>query len=1336
MLRKYSKKILSIALCLSMCLSDTPYTMAHEDDFKISYENSYVEDEMEINEDTSTDEKTVDNVDNIYIEETESELPSETKIIEDKTEYNTELISETETQNNTEAIYETETQNSTETIPEKETEEISETETQNSTEAMSEEETEETVETESSISLFTDNLSDSDLSEYIENAYNAFQDILNEKNLMALLYHTDEYNVLARAGEYDSIVTNIKSGHTVYITDVDISDYGLWYQVSFGLNGTEYSGYIEDSYLAYSDENWIEWKNDYLNIIYDNQLVNNCKTSSDIDAFPSAYHEGLNKLKQQHPNWTFVPMNTGLDFNTVVSNEMGDKSYIQNTSSNIKKGWVGEAYSGSWYYATKSAVEYHINPLNFLNEDRIFQFEQLTFNESYHTEAAIQNFLDNTFMKGVIPDNSITYANAFFEIGKKRKLSPIHLASRVYQEQGKGTSPLISGTYKGYEGFYNYFNVGAFGNTNEEVIENGLKYAKSKEWNTHYKSIAGGADTIGNGYILKGQDTLYLQKFNVDGSFNKLYTHQYMQNIQAPSSEAYTTKKMYNNAGSLDSAFVFKIPVYKNIPGGNPEPSEPEDPEEPEEPSNPEEPENPIEIPVTSVTIVNTNDSTDSLQTTLITGQTITLLAEYLPKNTTSNTTIIWASSNTEVACVSNGKVTALSVGLANISATIAGITATYTINVKPIEEQLPQEGLYITPVSDRIYTGSAIKPEIKVYDIISHDSERELTELTPNKDYTISYKNNKNVNTNSNNKPTITVKGCGNYKGTHKIYFNILPKSINSSDIRVDNITTSYNGKSHKSKPSIYDGSKKLTLDTDYTVSYPDNSNNAYKECGTYVISISGKGNYTGETNIYQRITKKIPINKVTISKIPNQVYKSSLVNSQTGMGITPKKINVTYNDKKLVENKDYTISYINNLSIGTATAIITATGESQFSGSKKVNYKIVGTSLSTATVKGITSKTFSNNEKDMYQNNITVSLNGEELKESTDNGITGDYKITYSNMSKSGNATITIKGINDYSGSLKKTFKITPYNINNGNNMTASNIKIAYCTENAPTNIVFVNDISQITSPYMKGGAKPVIKLYYNDMELTLGKDFTVKYTNNKVVTTSDITQNKLPKITISGKGNFKGSISGNWTITNCTLSDTNKVIFTAKDVVYKNKPNSYKSSLSVKDANGAKLSAGIDYDKNVIYTYANDTVITTKEGEHINRNAGEIVSATDIIEANTYITATIKGIGLYKGIGTDATLSSTYRVIASDISQTEAFVKNKNYLNGQPVKLLPTDIKLMSNNLILEYGKDYIIDETTYQNNTKKGKASVIIRGISQNYGGEKKLTYNITSKLFAF
>lgn len=73
-------------------------------------------------------------------------------------------------------------------------------------------------------------------------------------------------------------------------------------------------------------------------------------------------------------------------------------------------------------------------------------------------------------MKGKIPGDASnrTYAQAFYEIGRNRKLSPIHLASRVYQEQGTGTSALISGTYKGYEGYYNYFNVGVNGSSTEE----------------------------------------------------------------------------------------------------------------------------------------------------------------------------------------------------------------------------------------------------------------------------------------------------------------------------------------------------------------------------------------------------------------------------------------------------------------------------------------------------------------------------------------------------------------------------------------------------------------------------------------------------------------------------------------------------------------------------------------------------------------------------------------------------------------------------------------------------------------------------------------------------
>ena len=101
---------------------------------------------------------------------------------------------------------------------------------------------------------------------------------------------------------------------------------------------------------------------------------------------------------------------------------MGAKSLIQKTSNNTAKGWVGSACptESGWYYATQPAVAYHMNPVNFLTESSIFQFEQLTFNAAYHNVSAIQTFLNNTFMKGKLPDDASkrTYAQVFYEIGK------------------------------------------------------------------------------------------------------------------------------------------------------------------------------------------------------------------------------------------------------------------------------------------------------------------------------------------------------------------------------------------------------------------------------------------------------------------------------------------------------------------------------------------------------------------------------------------------------------------------------------------------------------------------------------------------------------------------------------------------------------------------------------------------------------------------------------------------------------------------------------------------------------------------------------------------------
>ena len=169
-------------------------------------------------------------------------------------------------------------------------------------------------------------------------------------------------------------------------------------------------------------------------------------------------------------------------------------------------------------------------------------------------------------MKGLVPGHTKTYAETFYDIGTRLKVSPLHLACRVYQEQGTGESPLISGTYAPYEGYYNYFNIGASGSTNEAIYNSGLKKAQQYGWSTHLRSLEGGAEVLSSNYILRGQDTLYLQKFDVDDKYDGLYWHQYMQNISAPSNEGKNIKNIYEQAGLLDINRIFIIPVFQEMP--------------------------------------------------------------------------------------------------------------------------------------------------------------------------------------------------------------------------------------------------------------------------------------------------------------------------------------------------------------------------------------------------------------------------------------------------------------------------------------------------------------------------------------------------------------------------------------------------------------------------------------------------------------------------------------------------------------------------------------------------------------------------------------------------
>ncbi len=403
-------------------------------------------------------------------------------------------------------------------------------------------------------------------------AGNALKDILAEHEVMALVY-LDATQSLWSDTSFDSAeVAALPTGQTVWIRDALQDEEGmLWLKVETLSGGRTLQGYLPRMYAACADEAFLAWEQEYGMTANDPgaaYAMSRDGLYADVEAFPESYRTSLYSLKQRHPNWVFVRMDTGLQWSTVISREMqGERSWIHKSYPDYVKGEARE--DGNWYVATEGILKYFMDPRNGLREDGIFQFELLTYNPTYHTEGAISAVLNNTFMNSSrnAPGTGHTYAQIFLESGSRNNVSPFHLASRVYQEQGNGSSPLISGSYPGYEGYYNYFNINATGNTTREVIERGLTYARNRGWNNAFASILGGSSVIAANYISKGQDTIYLQKYNVNpDSPHGLYNHQYMQNIAAPSSEGKKTMEMYREVGSLDNTFVFKIPVYEGMP--------------------------------------------------------------------------------------------------------------------------------------------------------------------------------------------------------------------------------------------------------------------------------------------------------------------------------------------------------------------------------------------------------------------------------------------------------------------------------------------------------------------------------------------------------------------------------------------------------------------------------------------------------------------------------------------------------------------------------------------------------------------------------------------------
>ena len=321
------------------------------------------------------------------------------------------------------------------------------------------------------------------------------------------------------------------------------------------------------------------------------------KENNRINEFPDSYKPYLEELSKNHPNWEFIPLYTNLDWNYVISeeNKFGKNLVPINYSDNWKNKTPGQynvEIDAGWVDSSKEAVMYLMDPRNFLNEVRIFQFEELSYNSSTNNIEGIEKILYGTefYNKKVSYLNSSgesiltssKYSDLILKASKTSYVSSYHIASRIKQEVGPFLShKSISGDVSGYKGLYNFYNIGATSSSEPlGAIKNGLRYARDGNgasestkkkylipWNTKEKSITGGSIFIGSSYINKGQNTIYLQKFDVyDKTGDGLFWHQYMTNVLAPYSESKSIYNGYSKMGMLDNSLSFIIPIYNNMP--------------------------------------------------------------------------------------------------------------------------------------------------------------------------------------------------------------------------------------------------------------------------------------------------------------------------------------------------------------------------------------------------------------------------------------------------------------------------------------------------------------------------------------------------------------------------------------------------------------------------------------------------------------------------------------------------------------------------------------------------------------------------------------------------
>ncbi len=453
--------------------------------------------------------------------------------------------------------------------------------------------------------------------------------------------------------------------------------------------------------------------------------------------------------------------------------------------------------------------------------------------------------------------------------------------------------------------------------------------------------------------------------------------------------------------------------------------------------------------------------------------------------STNQNSEMVWESSDTSIATVSNltdesGTVNMLKPGIVKICIypkynPSCKKTTTFRIGK---EGEVSLDDCQISLSQDQyVYDGSSKKPAVTV----TYKGQV----LIQNTDYTVTYTND----TNAGN-AVATVTGKGIFAGSKNL--NYIIEAIDIGSYKLEIQLDSYNYDATEKKPEVkvviseIAGKKYYLNASSYTVKYENNKN-----VGTANVTVTGAGSYSGEL-------------KGTFKILPRDIAGATVITSQKSYGYTGKEIKpevaVTLSDGTgLIFGTDYTVSYEDNTDIGTAT--VNVTGRGNYTGKAKGSFGI-GADIKDAEIVLSMDQYIYSGRRNTPK--ATVVFAGKTLVENV------DYTISYEDCIDAGTARVVVSGKGNYGGTAEKTFEIARKGI------TGANVTIPQeCYE------------------YISKEIRPEATVTLSDgTVLKNAIEYIVDYTDNIEVGTATIT--------VTGTGNYIGYVTKTFTITEVKKDD----------------------------------------------------------------------------------------------------------------------------------------------------------------------------------------------------